>query len=337
MLRKLLFIQIITLLSVANAQQWQLVWNDEFDYTGLPDTNRWDFESGCSIRNKERQQYTYRDSQNAYVSNGQLAITAIYTPNNEPCKYTSASIISKYKQSWKYGRFEIKAQLPKGKGLWPALWLMPENSKNGVWPRCGEIDIIENVGENPYQIYCTVHTQQYNSNFENQRGIDFWVPNIYEQFHTYAIEWHPNGIDWFVDNEKRYSFPKESSDISVWPFDNFFYLIMNVAVGGTGAQTNIINNAILPQKMKIDYVRVYEWQAMPGPFAVKVEKNELGNVIYEPYLTEYRVGTEVLFTALPNKGYRFVSWEGSSESRQNPLSIKVVNSITLKPVYEKIQ
>ena len=243
--------------------KWKLIWSDEFDYTGLPDTNKWTYEVGY-VRNKELQYYTEARLKNARVESGCLVIET-HKESYEGMDYTSASVMSKGKAEWGYGRVEILAKLPGGRGIWPALW-MP-NTKGG-WPKGGEIDIMELVGYEPNNVYCTVHTYDtyVNNKKEGQSGhISLDTPQ--NGFHLYAVERYPDRMDFYVDDVKVLSYPKKENTIESWPFDGKFFLIMNIAYGGAWGGVKGVDPSALPQQMVIDYVRVYEEKKEAEPAA----------------------------------------------------------------------
>ncbi len=225
---------------------WQLVWHDEFDSTGV-DLTKWNFEvNGYGGGNNELEYYT-ANPQNAYIDSGSLVIQALkqdYMGKN----YTSARMTTQYKGDWTYGRIEVRAMLPYGQGLWPAIWMMPTDSYYGGWPLSGEIDIMEMLGQQANKIYGTLHFGQPHQ----MRQGTYTLPGGYfsSAFHVFAVEWDSTSISWFVDSTKYYS-----TTIGE-PFDKSFYLILNVAVGGNwpGAPDY---TTYFPQKMLVDYVRVY--------------------------------------------------------------------------------
>ncbi len=231
----------------------RLVWADEFDNTGAPDAARWNFETGGGgWGNNELQIYT-DNRNNSYVSNGTLKIHARKTDGT----WTSARMVTSGKASWKYGRFEIKARLPLGKGTWPALWMMPQQSVYGTWPKSGEIDIMEHVGYDPGRVYGTVHTEAYNHKNGTQKGGNTLVANVNSEFHVYAIEWSETEIKWFVDDKLYFTFVNENKTYREWPFDQPFFLIFNIAIGGDWGGAQGIDPALTEAVMEIDYVRVY--------------------------------------------------------------------------------
>ena len=232
----------------------ELVWNDEFDGNGLPDASRWNYEVGI-IRNKEQQYYTQRRSENARVENGLLVIEARREPY-EGAQYTSASLTSVGR--WTYGRIEVRAKLPKGRGTWPAIWTLGTNIREVGWPACGEIDIMEHVGFDPGRIHANVHTHAYNHVKATNKGNSISVPGADDEFHVYDVVWTPQQISMSVDGRQYFTFDKESADTAVWPFDLPQYLIVNLAIGGAWGGQKGIDDTAFPARFLVDYVRVYK-------------------------------------------------------------------------------
>lgn len=236
----------------------KLVWSDEFNYTGLPDSAKWSYDTGAhGWGNNEKQFYTKERLQNANVKNGVLNITVL-KENYEGAGFTSARLVSKNKGDWTYGRFEIKAKMPKGRGLWPAIWMLPTDWKYGNWPVSGEIDIMEHVGYLPDSVFGTVHTGAYNHIIGTQKGTKTFRKDLSDAFHVYALDWNDNEIKIFVDDELYFIYKNEKSTHQEWPFDQPFYMILNVAVGGNWGGKNGIDENIFPQSMQVDWVRVYQ-------------------------------------------------------------------------------
>lgn len=245
-----------------NTGKYQLVWQDEFDYKGLPDSAKWNFDTRGNKSgwgNNELQVYTKEELKNASVSDGTLKLTAL-KENLSSKKYSSARLRTIFKGDWLYGRFEIKAKLPNGRGLWPAIWMLPTDWEYGGWPKSGEIDIMENVGYDADTIVCSVHTGKYNHNAGTQKSKKVALKDNREVFHIYAVEWDEEKIKGFIDNDCYFTFEKESDDPGVWPFDKRFHLLLNIAVGGNWGGKEGIDDSIFPAKMEIDYVRVYQKQ-----------------------------------------------------------------------------
>ncbi len=214
------------------AQFAKLVWADEFNTTGFPDSTKWGYDTGGhGWGNNELQFYTSQRFENAKVENGKLIIET-YKEDYKTSKYTSARLTSKGKGDWMYGRIEVKAKLPKGKGLWPAIWMLPTGRKYGGWPKNGEIDIMENVGYEPNSVYGTVHTGAFNHVIETQKVGAVMRSDLADSFHVYTIEWTADSIAFFLDNEKYHTFKNNKTGIDAWPFDQPFHLLLNIAVGG---------------------------------------------------------------------------------------------------------
>ena len=234
---------------------WEQVWADEFNYEGLPDENKWNYETGF-VRNREKQYYTKARPENARVENGTLIIES-RKEQYEKGQYTSASLHTWHKAEWLYGRIEVRAKLPTGKGMWPAIWMLGTNRNKVGWPACGEIDIMENVGYDPDTICANVHTSAYNHVKKTGKGSKIKAEKPYEHFHIYAIEWNDDRIDFFLDDEKYFTFNNEGTGNDVWPYNKPHYLILNAAIGGSWGGQKGIDDTIFPQKYYIDYVRVF--------------------------------------------------------------------------------
>lgn len=247
---------------------WRLVWFDEFDYKGLPDPAKWGYDiGGRGWGNKELQYYTAQRKENARVENGHLIIEARREPWQKR-EYTSTRLVSKGKGDWTYGRVEVRAKLPSGRGTWPAIWMLPslKSYGNGGWPDNGEIDVMEHVGFDPDVVHGSVHTRSYYHSIGTQKTAKIEVKSSRTGFNVYAIEWTPEEIRWFVNGQHYFTFENERSstskaDYKQWPFDKPFHLILNVAVGGTWGGTKGVDESIWPQQMVVDYVRVYQAQA----------------------------------------------------------------------------
>lgn len=254
------------------SKNYDLVWSDEFNYKGKPDSTKWAFEHGF-IRNREKQYYT--DSlKNARVENGVLILEThkekikneAFVSEKEKnwrkqwkyAEYTAPSLTTKNKAAWTYGRIDIRAKLPKGVGLWPAFWMLGENIKEVGWPKCGEIDIMEHVGFDPDSIFGTIHTKAYNHMKNTQKGKSIYIDQPYDAFHVFSVEWTPEKMDFLLDNVVYNSIQNEHKTTDEWPFDQDFHLKLNIAVGGMLGGRKGIDDTIFPQQMVIDYVRVYQ-------------------------------------------------------------------------------
>jgi beta-glucanase (GH16 family) len=237
----------------------RLAWSDEFDYTGLPDSVRWSYDTGGDgWGNNELQFYTSNRPENARVENGHLVIEARHE-NWQSRDYTSARLISKGKGDWKYGRIEVRAKLPRGRGTWPAIWMLASTNPL-AWPDDGEIDIMEHVGFAHVRIHGTVHTKKYNHVAGTQRGDTIRVNDCADNFHVYAVEWDSTRLHVSVDTTVYFRFNNERTGYDAWPFDNPFHLLLNIAVGGNWGGQQGVDSTIWPQRMEVDYVRVYQRQ-----------------------------------------------------------------------------
>lgn len=252
---------------------WKLIWHDEFNYKGLPDSTKWRYEVGFQ-RNHEEQYYTKKRAENCWVDSGHLTMTlrkeaypnADYKPGSTDWRYskpyasyTSADIATT-NLSLQYGRVEVRAKLPYGPGVWPAAWMLGAKKKV-PWPDCGEIDVMEFVGDFAPNIYGTIHYGSKAQTVHKQiQGVYAALPsvNLHNQFHVYAIEWDSSNIKFFFDDVLYKTTAISSTGPYANEFQQPFYLIINMAFGGTWPRANSYLNAVLPQKFIIDYVRIYQ-------------------------------------------------------------------------------
>lgn len=251
----LYFLVLMMLLQAMGPNQEDLVWAEEFDGSSLNEAY-WNFELGdgcpelCGWGNAEPQVYT---RENHRLEDGKLVITV----RNEDGRYTSTRITTKDKFEFQYGRVEARAKIPRGKGVWPALWMLGSNIDEVGWPLCGEIDILEYVGREPQMVFNSLHTQDSHGNTINTRKTR--INDIEQGYHIYEMDWGPESIRFSVDGELLYTFdPKERTE-AVWPFDQPFYLLVNLAIGGNFGGHDI-DDSVLPQEFVIDYIRVYQDQ-----------------------------------------------------------------------------
>jgi beta-glucanase (GH16 family) len=238
---------------------YRLVWSDEFAADGLPDPDKWHFDTArnrAGWHNHELQYYGAPEQHNAVGQDGRLVITARKeSPRDAPDwggqHYTSARLHTRGKGEWTYGFFEVRAKLPCGRGTWPAIWML---GTGGRWPEDGELDILEQMGRDPQRVMSTVHTAAgHGSNVVNaaQR-----VPDACTAFHRYQMLWTPEAISFSVDGFQHLYYPRLNGAPGAWPFDQPQYLVLNLAIGGDlgGA----VDDAIFPARMEVDYVRVYQ-------------------------------------------------------------------------------
>jgi beta-glucanase (GH16 family) len=242
------------------ATERKLVWADEFDKAGLPDPARWGYDVGGSgWGNNELQYYTKSRTENARVEGGNLIIEARKEPF-ENRNYTSARLITQNTATWTYGRIEVRAKLPAGRGTWPAIWMLGKNISTVNWPLCGEIDIMEHVGYDEGVVHGTIHSEAYNHTKGTQKEGKINVPDATSAFHVYAIDWSAGKIEFYVDDKTYYTAHRADlgSQTAQWPFGAPFFLLLNVAVGGNWGGQKGVDESIWPRRMEVDYVRVYQ-------------------------------------------------------------------------------
>jgi beta-glucanase (GH16 family) len=247
--------------SVAQEKFSRLVWSDEFDKEGKPDTLKWVYDIGKGWNdgwgNNELQFYT-DEQKNVRVKDGMLIIEA-HRESRDGKNYTSTRLKSMGKGDWLYGRFVIRAKIPSGLGTWPAIWMLPTEEKYGGWPSSGEIDIMEHVGYDPNVIHGTIHTEAYNHSIGTQKEGKITIKDAIDSFHDYIIEWDESSIKFFVDKNLYHTVTRgKNENYKGWPFDQHFHIIMNIAVGGNWGGSKGVDEKIWPRKMEIDYVRVYQ-------------------------------------------------------------------------------
>jgi beta-glucanase (GH16 family) len=233
----------------SQSQNWKLVWADEFSKNGLPDSTKWGNEVGF-VRNKELQYYTKMRIENSRVEKGNLLIIG-KKENYKGASYTSASLTTDGKHSWKYGKIEARIKIPVGQGIWPAFWLLGQNIHEVGWPKCGEVDIMEHINLEPKN-FGTLH-------WENKVKVSSGgtIPCDFTKFHTYALEWDESAINWFLDGKKYWEVPIKDSINSTEEFHKPQYLILNLAIGGAWPG-NPDTTTAFPDTMFVDYVRVYK-------------------------------------------------------------------------------
>ncbi|MBI4845052.1 MAG: family 16 glycosylhydrolase [Candidatus Omnitrophica bacterium] len=285
--------------SAADSGKWRLIWHDEFDGETV-DVSKWRIEDAALIKNNELQYYTPED---VYIENGMLVLRS-QKRFMRGRGYTSGLVETSGKVAFKYGRVEVRAKLPKGKGLWPAHWMLPQSGK---WPP--EIDITELIGHSPNTVHMTLHWGQRPEH--KLRGTSFSGPDFSGDFHVFAIEWQPDYIRWFIDGEERFfideNIPQEP-----------FYIILNTAVGGNwpGAPNSATK---FPQFHQIDYVRVYA-KEIPGKFFLtSAAKN--GSIEISPQQQQYDFNSKVTLKAKPAIGYIFSCFSGDCSAEYDTVEI----------------
>jgi beta-glucanase (GH16 family) len=230
-----------------------LLWSDEFDGNSLNSSN-WTIETNIRF-NDELQ--TYQASGNLQVANGLLTIIAQKVDDyTQFGSYTSARINTKGKHEFKYGRYEIRARLPKGRGTWPAIWMLGSNIDAASWPTCGEMDIMEYVGYNPGWIKGSIHCAAHYAG--SSLGGDYNVATE-NDFHVYGVNWTASKVEYYVDDRTKpyFTYSPAQQTTAEWPFNQPFFFILNIAIGGTWGGAQGVDNSIFPVTMDVDYVRVY--------------------------------------------------------------------------------
>ena len=244
----------------------RLVWHDEFS-GGRLDRSKWDYDTSrnkLGWHNGELQYYSAGRPENIRLAGGRLVIAARrerLDPKRYPDwggqNYTSAKIVSRGNGSWTYGFYEIRAKLPCARGTWPAIWMLPTNMVK--WPDEGEIDIMEQVGSEPNLIYASLHTKLYNHVQKTQRSVQKLLPTSCSAFHTYQLDWRPDSITIGFDGRAYLRVRNnQPGGKGAWPFNTPFYMILNLAMGGDWAAAKGMDDAALPQRMEVDYVRVWK-------------------------------------------------------------------------------
>ncbi len=245
-------------LEIEKKKRRRLLWSDEFNYNGLPDYTKWAYDTGGhGWGNNELQYYTEADTNNVLVKGGKLTITAKKETKDKNA-FTSARLVTRGKQDFKYGKIEVRAKLPAGRGTWPAIWMLGTNINEVDWPKCGEIDIMEHVGYDPGVIVGTVHSDLYNHIKGTQISGRVKLEDFDTEFHTYAVDWSKEKIDFLIDDKLYLSIPNKYKTLAEWPFDAPHYLLLNLAIGGDWGGKEGIDESIFPVKFEVDYVRWFE-------------------------------------------------------------------------------
>lgn len=276
-----------------------LVWSDEFNGTGLPDSRYWGYDLGSGgWGNQEIQNYT-NNVNNVRQENGRLIIDAIKSGSN----WTSARVKTQNKKSFKYGKIVFRAKLPTGVGTWPALWMLGENISTVGWPACGEIDVMEHVGRNQNVIQAALHTPSSYGDTQNKKSTI--INTASTEFHEYSVLWNAEKLIFAVDDIPFYTYNPAVKTSLTWPFNANHFLIMNIAIGGTfgGPVDPLLNSA----RMEIDYVRVYEERPLPTIAGAKFVFEDQQNIQYSA--PDY--GPGAIYTWSVPEGSSIVSGQGT--------------------------
>lgn len=267
---------ILLLPLLAFSQKKNLIWSDEFNYTGHPDPEKWAYEEGF-VRHREAQYYTKKRYENAHVADGHLVITAIkeeplrlvqggesFITSNSGGEFTSASLNTENIFEFKTGRVEVRAKVPKGRGVWPAIWTLGNNIGYGPGDSVrtySEIDIMEYVGWKEDKISGYAHfSPRYTGYHELKRGDNITVEKPWEDFHIFAIDWYDDRIEYYFNDINYFTLHKKDVQEGYWAFDVPQYLIMNLAIGGGWGNEMGIDHSIFPVEFRVDYVRIYSFE-----------------------------------------------------------------------------
>ncbi len=245
----------LTLVTISSPHFDNLVWADEFNYLGFPNSTYWSFEQ--TFVNNELQFYTVEDADNCWISNGTLKITA-RKEAMEGFPYTSARIQSHHKMEILYGQVEARIKVAGGNGTWPAFWMLGTDIDTIGWPKCGEIDILEYVGFDPYSIHGNAHTELYNGMDATNIGASVNITAPWTDWHVYGVKWSQERIVWYVDNREYFVYENIGQGKDQYPFTSSFYIILNLAIGGTWGGIHGIDDLIFPVTFEVDFVRVYQ-------------------------------------------------------------------------------
>ncbi|BDD02240.1 family 16 glycosylhydrolase [Persicobacter psychrovividus] len=312
--------KLFTLLFICCASQWasaqsdefpQLLWADEFNGSGLPDADAWNYDLGDGgFGNNELQNYT-NNLQNVKMEAGLLKITA----KKESYGYSSARIKTQGQKNFTYGRVEVRAKLPKGRGTWPAIWMLGENISSVGWPACGEIDIMEYVGFEPGIVHSSTHTpSSYGATVNTQK---YTLSTAESAFHNYILEWTETALKFYVDDELIYTYAPAVRNASTWPFDKPHFIILNLAIGGTWGGAQGVDDSIFPQQLLVDYVRVYGKVQAPeiqGATIIEAESEQTFTVAtMDDADYEWVVPTGVEILQGQGTGTVQVKWHGESD------------------------
>ncbi|MDB5022654.1 MAG: Beta-glucanase, family [Mucilaginibacter sp.] len=231
-------------------------WSDEFDTDGAPDPNKWGYDVGGGGWGNHELEYYTNTTNNASITNGILSITA-KKESMGGMSYTSSRMVSKTPADMLYGRLEVKAKLPSGKGTWPAIWMLPNDYAYGNWPNSGEIDIMEMVGYDPNNVHFSIHDQ---TNFAgNSKTSTMNIPTAMTDYHIYRADWTPDGIKGYYDDVLVFTFLNDKKGNSAtWPFNKPFHILLNLAIGGDWGGAQGVDDTAFPTEMQVDYVHYYK-------------------------------------------------------------------------------
>lgn len=230
-------------------------WADEFEAKGMPDPSKWGYDVGGSGWGNNELQYYTNTANNVNVNDGLLTITT-KKETFQGKAYTSSRLVSKTGAEMLYGRIEVKAKIPAGRGSWPAIWMLPNDYAYGSWPKSGEIDIMEHVGYNEGKVHFSIHNELYNAG--NSKSGIVEMPTAVSDFHVYRTDWTPEHIKGYYDDKLIFTYANDGKGYASWPFDKPFHILLNIAVGGNWGGIEGVDDSLFPIQMQVDYVRFYK-------------------------------------------------------------------------------
>jgi beta-glucanase (GH16 family) len=238
-----------------------VAWGDEFSADGAPDPAKWQYDTGGGgFGNNELEYYT-NTTNNAYIKNGMLNITA-KKESMGGMNYTSSRMASKFNPDMLYGRIEARIKIPAGRGTWPAFWMLPNDYAYGSWPASGEVDIMEHVGYDPGNVHFSVHTQLNNGG--NSKSSTLNIPTAMSDYHLYREDWTPDAIKGYYDDKLVFTYTNNGAGFQGWPFDKAFHIMLNLAIGGNWGGIQGVDDTIFPVTMQVDYVHYYKMITTTG-------------------------------------------------------------------------
>lgn len=233
------------------------IWADEFDYSGKPNSSKWNYDIGGGGWGNNELQYYTDDLNNVSVGGGNLVITT-RKEKKENRDYTSTRLVSRNKGDFLYGRIEARLKVPVGKGTWPAFWMLPTAKFYGEWPNSGEIDIMEHVGYDLNNMHISFHTKEFYFKLGNQKTAAKKIPTATTGFHKYRVDWTPYAVRGYIDDEFLIEYVNKGTGSGQWPFDKAFHLIFNTAFGGDWGGAQGVDPNFTTSQYVVDYVRVYK-------------------------------------------------------------------------------
>lgn len=324
------FLLTVLLVSSLSARDSLLVWSDEFDYTGAPDSTKWSYEVGY-LRNNEAQYYTEQRLENVRVENGALILEARLDSmelDGQIYPFTSGSVHTKNKAQWTYGKVEVRSRFDVALGTWPAHWLLSASDPYGYWPSSGEIDIMEHVGFAPAYTHANIHTEAYNWVDGTAMGTQTPISDPANTWHVHDVVWSQDSIWVSYDHEIYFRFGRHGG-WQEWPFDHPFYLILNLAIGGAWGGQQGIDSTAFPLRMEVDYVRVYKMDLDEGNYSISAFSNpvEGGSVEITPNVSTAAPLTEISAFAQAAENFEFHQWRNGDTN--NPASFLVDHDMVI--------